>query len=135
MDLTESLIAFLQAALADSFPDDAVHVGEVIPQDYDGEFVWLGQSGESTTGDLCDDLDSISYDVEVVAGDIARCRALTRTVKTALRDAPNWDPAWNGLAQFAAVEDHEDSYTPRNPSADTTDHLHVGTLRVVMHLA
>ncbi len=132
-DLTESLITFIGGAITAAFPAAEVFVGEVIPQNVEEDFVWLGQAGESTTDDLCDEVDQVRFDVEIVAADIADARQWTAAVKAAIRAADKFAAAWNGLAQFATVEDHDDSYTPRNPEADSSDDLHIGTLAVVFH--
>ena len=131
-DLTESLIAFIDAALTDAYPSADFHVGEIIPENVETDFVWLVQSGESTTGDLCDEVDRVRYDVEIVTTEIEDCRAWAATIKTALRDADNFDAAWNGNAQFATVEDHDDDYVPRNQDAD--EQLNVASLAVEMHV-
>ncbi len=133
-DLTEKLIAFIDATLTEAWPSTTRHVGEEIPQDVTSDYVWLMQSGESTTEDLCDEVDAVNFDVEVVCTDIATCREWTATIKQALRDEPNWSTAWGDppQAQFATVSDHDDDYVPR--SADSDDGIHIGSLAVTLHV-
>lgn len=133
-DLTESLIAFIDAALEAQFPDADRHVGAVIPQDVESEFVWLAKAGESTSADLCDEVDTVTFDVEIVCADIATRNQWTDAVKAAIRAAAKFAAAWNGHAEYATVEDHADDYTPRNPNAEASEGLHIGTLAVVFHV-
>lgn len=128
-DHTENLIAYIKTHATFS----SVHVGEVIPQSVSGTYVWIQQSGEQESDCLNnDEPESTTYDVEVVADDIADCRAKTTALKAHLRAAVLWSVDFEVKVQTIRVEDHGDDYIPTNIFDDQDNALEVGALIVTL---
>ena len=132
-DLAESLIEFLSDELAAAFPTATVHVGEVVPQNITSDYVWVSQAAEIfDEGTLSEEVDKVSFNVEVVCANIVTCREWTAAIKTALRAEPSHSAAWNGNAEFVTVSDASDDYVPVNLFDD--DSHHVGVLSITFDL-
>ena len=135
-DLLEAIIEHIK----DSAPFDAIHVGEVVPQEVEVPYVWLMRSGDIFDDELCHppQVIGVTVDVEVVSDDVDESRELTRDLKTLLRNTDlheveftNDDADAQTIHAFH-VEDHDDQYIPRN--IDQDNQLHIGTFNLTISL-
>jgi hypothetical protein len=135
-DLLEAIIEHI----TDNAPFDEIHVGEVIPQEIEVPYVWLMRSGDVFDDELCHppSVIAVTLDVEVVSDDIDEARELTRDLKTLLRNTELHEVQFtndDGEAQTVHafhVEDHDDTYLPRN--IDQDERLHLGTFNLTVSL-
>lgn len=135
-DITEALIDYLET----NTNLTGVHVGEVVPQGEEFPFVWLARSGEVLSEELCHppSIESVLVDIEVVSDDIDESRTLANEVKNHLRVCALHSLNYTNEAGETqtihgfAVEDHDDSYLPRNLSDDAR--IHIGALNATILL-
>ena len=136
MDVLETLKGYLE-----TMPDaTGLHIGEVIPQEYEGDFIWLEQSSEETSDDLCvpQTIDTIRVDAEIVSEDINHARDWAATTKNHLRAYPinslkfENDKKVYQYIHGIDVDDHDNEYQTRSVESDAG--FHIGALDITINL-
>lgn len=136
MDLSEAI----RDLLVDELADSTIHVGEDVPQEITGKFVWFMRSGDEIADELCHppSVLSIQFDVECVSDDIDDTRDLTSSVKEIFRNAALHSVTFekttgvNQRVHAFDVENHDDSYVPHNLQLD--ERLQIGSFLLTVHL-
>ncbi len=112
------------------------HVGEVIPDFVESNYVWLMQSGEEMSERTDDptDIDSVFFDVEIVSSDIAEVRETVDTIKTAFRGLDKFPAGFEDEVEYFEITNHDDQYIPK-AAIGTDEPLFVGALSLTVNLA
>lgn len=127
--LTENLIAYLNG-----YGDlNKFHIGEVVPQEIATDYVYISQTQE-VEGEALDErsAEMVSFDCEIVAGDLVECRNYVNQLKTALRSLAAWSASFEGLVEAIIVDDHGDDYVFK--TADPEDRQHVSAVLITVLL-
>ena len=105
-DIQEELIADWQA----QFP--GFHVGEQVPDTAAADYIWLQQTGETESEDLCENprVNQTFFDVEISSPVLDTVRNATPQLKTRIRTYGKYPAAFTGV-EAMAVTDHDDNYT------------------------
>lgn len=128
-ELAENIISFIKDYTE-------WHVGEVIPDFVESEYVWLMQSGQDMSERLDDptEIDKVYFDVEIVSSDIAETRETVDTIKEAFRGLDKFPAGFEDEVEYFEITNHDDQYIPK-ASIGKDEPLFVGALSLTVNLA